>query len=89
MKKASKRQILGAFGYSEPDRDCPDFDNDSVAGKDMNYRLLGCLCCDNLADMKPLDSEGAALRANEIHLRCDKGHTLVVAVLKEDEEDAQ
>lgn len=86
MKKASKRQILGAFGYSEPDRDCPDFDNDSVAGESLNYRLLGCLCCDNLIDLKPADSEGATVRANEIHLRCDKGHTLVVAVLKEDEE---
>ena len=89
MRKASKNQMLGAFGYSEPDRDCPDFDNESVAGKDLNYRLLGCLCCDNLRDLKPPQAEGAALRANELHLRCDKGHILVAAILKEDDEEAR
>ena len=86
MKKASRNQMLGAFGYSEPDRDCPDFYNDSIAGKSLNYRLLGCLCCDHNTCLKPPKAEGAAHRANEIHLRCDKGHTLVVAVLKEDKE---
>ena len=87
MKKASKRQILGAFGYSEPDRDCPDFEIDSIAEEALNYRSLGCLCCDNKTCLKPQQAEGAPHRANEIHLRCDKGHTLVVAVLKEDEKE--
>jgi hypothetical protein len=86
MKKtASKSQMLGAFGYVEPDRDCPEFNNDSIAGQDLKYRLLGCLCCDNLEGLH--DKEEPLLAVNEIHIRCKAGHILIVAVLKFERDD--
>ena len=80
-KKASRNQILGSFGYAMPDKYCEDFVNGSIASNDLNYRLLGCLCCDNLK------SEEHPSHCNKrICLSCGKGHTLVAGVLKEDEE---
>ena len=76
--------MLSAYGYSDPDRDCPDFLCDSLAGEYLTYRKMGCLCCDYKTCLKDPSADGAPHRANEIHLRCDKGHCLVVAVLKED-----
>jgi len=82
-KNASKRQMHEAFGYSDPDRDCSDWFNDSIAAEYLDYRSMGCLCCDHNISLKTR-AEGAPHRANEIHIKCEKGHLLVVAVMKED-----
>jgi len=77
--------MLGAFGMAEPNRDCPDFDNDSFVGKDLSYRLLGCLCCDNLEGLYKKNEP--KLSANEIHIRCKANHRLIVAVARFEEVD--
>ena len=76
---------FGSFGYSHPDKECPDWACEgTIAEEALNYRELGCICCDNLKQLG--NKEDPPLRANEIHLRCSKGHTLIVGVLKEDEQ---
>jgi hypothetical protein len=84
-KTASRAQMLGAFGYAEPDRDCPDFDNDSFVGMDLNYRLMGCQCCDNLEGLH--NQKEPLLSANELHIRCKAGHRLVIAVMRFEGDD--
>ena len=75
-----RQQMLGSFGCSHPDFECKDWDNDSFAAQDaLNYKILGCACCDNL-----ISSEHPPLGNNKICIWCDKGHRLVVGVLKED-----
>lgn len=76
-KRASRNQMLGAFGYSEPDKYCEDWDCDSYAKDALTYRSLGCLCCDNLRN--------TLLRGKKISVSCLKNHTLIVAVLREDD----
>ena len=75
-----------SFGYSTPDKTCPHWANEGYEHltQALGYHSLGCMCCDNLEQLG--DKEDPPLRANEIHLRCSKGHTLAVGVLKEDEQ---
>ena len=74
-----RQQLLGSFGYANPDEVCIDWDCDSIAGKLLCYEELGCMCCDNLQTEK-----NPPLRNKKIVLSCEKEHTLVVGVLKED-----
>ena len=74
-----RQQMLGSFGYTNPDHECNDWENDSLVGDCLNYKTLGCVCCDNL-----ISSEHPPLGNNKICIWCDKGHRLVVGVLKED-----
>ena len=73
------QQMLGSFGYSHPDKECPDWENDSLSAESLTYELIGCMCCDNL-----LSIEQSPLGNNRVNIRCGKGHRLIVGVLKED-----
>ena len=78
----ANQQILSSFGYGEPDRECTDFENDSLlVGDILNYRGMGCMCCDNLHNLK---EDSPMLAGDVIYIKCVKGHRLILGVLKED-----
>jgi hypothetical protein len=80
LEKREYAHLASTFGYSIPDEYCPDWNGDMHLQRAIGYRSVGCMCCNSLeGQQKPM------LRNNKISLECNKGHTLVVGVLKEDE----